>query len=109
MSTPAKVSATTPSPPAPRSPRCAASVSTDTGSRSTVSPPGSAPGKSAQGQKPDGLDTPKRRLRITPMARQPEDTTAEISKPADTSGDHALIRDLALLLDETNLTEIEIE
>jgi acetyl-CoA carboxylase biotin carboxyl carrier protein len=41
------------------------------------------------------------------MARQPEDTTK--SKPGDKSGDSALIRELALLLDETNLTEIEIE
>ncbi len=43
------------------------------------------------------------------MARQPEDTTAAKSKPGDNSGDSALIRELALLLDETNLTEIEIE
>jgi acetyl-CoA carboxylase biotin carboxyl carrier protein len=41
------------------------------------------------------------------MARQPEDPTK--SKPGDKSGDSALIRELALLLDETNLTEIEIE
>jgi acetyl-CoA carboxylase biotin carboxyl carrier protein len=41
------------------------------------------------------------------MARQPEDTTK--SKSSDKSGDSALIRELALLLDETNLTEIEIE
>jgi acetyl-CoA carboxylase biotin carboxyl carrier protein len=41
------------------------------------------------------------------MARQPEDATK--TKPGDTSGDSALIRELALLLDETNLTEIEIE
>jgi acetyl-CoA carboxylase biotin carboxyl carrier protein len=41
------------------------------------------------------------------MARQPEDTTK--SKPGDKSVDSALIRELALLLDETNLTEIEIE
>ena len=43
------------------------------------------------------------------MARQPEDTTAAKSKPGDNAGDSALIRELALLLDETNLTEIEIE
>jgi acetyl-CoA carboxylase biotin carboxyl carrier protein len=43
------------------------------------------------------------------MARQPEDTTAAKSKPGDSSGNSALIRELALLLDETNLTEIEIE
>jgi acetyl-CoA carboxylase biotin carboxyl carrier protein len=43
------------------------------------------------------------------MARQPADTTAAKSKPGDNSGDSALIRELALLLDETNLTEIEIE
>jgi acetyl-CoA carboxylase biotin carboxyl carrier protein len=41
------------------------------------------------------------------MARQPEDTMK--SKAGDKSGDSALIRELALLLDETNLTEIEIE
>jgi acetyl-CoA carboxylase biotin carboxyl carrier protein len=41
------------------------------------------------------------------MARQPEDTTK--SKSSDKSDDSALIRELALLLDETNLTEIEIE
>ena len=38
------------------------------------------------------------------MARQPDEKTA---KPK--SDDSALIRELALLLDETNLTEIEIE
>jgi acetyl-CoA carboxylase biotin carboxyl carrier protein len=41
------------------------------------------------------------------MARQPEDTTK--SKSSERSDDSALIRELALLLDETNLTEIEIE
>ena len=39
------------------------------------------------------------------MARQPDDKTAAKSK----NDDSALIRELALLLDETNLTEIEIE
>ncbi len=39
------------------------------------------------------------------MARQPDDKTAAQFK----SDDSALIRELALLLDETNLTEIEIE
>jgi len=39
------------------------------------------------------------------MARQPDDKTAAKSK----SDDSALIRELALLLDETHLTEIEIE
>ena len=39
------------------------------------------------------------------MARQPDDKTDAKSK----SDDSALIRELALLLDETNLTEIEIE
>ena len=39
------------------------------------------------------------------MARQPDDKIAAKSK----SDDSALIRELALLLDETNLTEIEIE
>ncbi|HKO73470.1 MAG TPA: acetyl-CoA carboxylase biotin carboxyl carrier protein [Bradyrhizobium sp.] len=38
------------------------------------------------------------------MARQPDEKTA---KPK--TDDNALIRELALLLDETNLTEIEIE
>ena len=38
------------------------------------------------------------------MARKPEDTTAEAG-----SSDSTLIRELALLLDETGLTEIEIE
>jgi acetyl-CoA carboxylase biotin carboxyl carrier protein len=41
------------------------------------------------------------------MARQPEDTTK--SKSSEKSDDSALIRELARLLDETNLTEIEIE
>src|SRR3954452_1865978 len=40
------------------------------------------------------------------MARKPEDTAAESNGKRD---DSALIRELALLLDETNLTEIEIE
>jgi acetyl-CoA carboxylase biotin carboxyl carrier protein len=39
------------------------------------------------------------------MARQPDDKTAAKSG----NNDSALIRELALLLDETNLTEIEIE
>ena len=39
------------------------------------------------------------------MARQPDDKIAAKSK----SDESALIRELALLLDETNLTEIEIE
>jgi acetyl-CoA carboxylase biotin carboxyl carrier protein len=39
------------------------------------------------------------------MARQPDEKTAAKSK----SDDSALIRELAVLLDETNLTEIEIE
>jgi len=39
------------------------------------------------------------------MARQPDDKTA----PKFKSDDSALIRELALLLDETSLTEIEIE
>jgi acetyl-CoA carboxylase biotin carboxyl carrier protein len=42
------------------------------------------------------------------MARQAEDITAAESKSSETS-DSALIRELALLLDETSLTEIEIE
>jgi acetyl-CoA carboxylase biotin carboxyl carrier protein len=44
------------------------------------------------------------KVRIEIMARQPDEKTA---KPKN--DDSALIRELALLLDETNLTEIEIE
>jgi acetyl-CoA carboxylase biotin carboxyl carrier protein len=40
------------------------------------------------------------------MARKPDDTTATPPKASD---DSAMIRELALLLDETNLTEIEVE
>lgn len=40
------------------------------------------------------------------MARQPENSPTATQKASD---DGALIRELALLLDETNLTEIEIE
>jgi acetyl-CoA carboxylase biotin carboxyl carrier protein len=40
------------------------------------------------------------------MARQPENSPTVTPKASD---DGALIRELALLLDETNLTEIEIE
>jgi acetyl-CoA carboxylase biotin carboxyl carrier protein len=47
------------------------------------------------------------------MARQPDNTAAAKSKSDAQndakSSDSALIRELALLLDETNLTEIEIE
>jgi acetyl-CoA carboxylase biotin carboxyl carrier protein len=42
------------------------------------------------------------------MARQPENSQAVMPKDK-ASDDSALIRELALLLDETNLTEIEIE
>ncbi|MCC8938931.1 acetyl-CoA carboxylase biotin carboxyl carrier protein [Bradyrhizobium sp. Arg68] len=42
------------------------------------------------------------------MARQPDDKSAAKSK-SEKSDDSALIRELALLLAETNLTEIEIE
>src|SRR6202042_2505417 len=47
----------------------------------------------------------QQRFRIKIMARQPENKSA----PKFTSDDGALIRELALLLDETSLTEIEIE
>lgn len=40
------------------------------------------------------------------MARQPQDPSAPKEKPAN---ERELIRELAMLLDETNLTEIEIE
>jgi acetyl-CoA carboxylase biotin carboxyl carrier protein len=40
------------------------------------------------------------------MARKPDDTQAPTPKASD---DSAMIRELALLLDETNLTEIEVE
>ncbi|HEU0085104.1 MAG TPA: acetyl-CoA carboxylase biotin carboxyl carrier protein subunit [Bradyrhizobium sp.] len=42
------------------------------------------------------------------MARKPEDTASE-SGTSIKSADSALIRELALLLDETHLSEIEIE
>jgi acetyl-CoA carboxylase biotin carboxyl carrier protein len=53
----------------------------------------------------DPLSHDKESLRIEIMARQPDDKAAE--KFATSDG--ALIRELALLLDETSLTEIEIE
>ena len=43
------------------------------------------------------------------MARQPDDKSAAKSKNEDKRDDSALIRELALLLDETNLSEIEVE
>ena len=43
------------------------------------------------------------------MARQPEDKPAAKPGKDNDKDDAALIRELALLLDETNLTEIEIE
>jgi acetyl-CoA carboxylase biotin carboxyl carrier protein len=42
------------------------------------------------------------------MARQPDDKSAAKSKNDSKSDDSVLIRELALLLAETNLTEIEI-
>src|ERR1700729_2489375 len=66
-----------------------------------VLPPGSAlrrkPDASAR-QQPESF-------RIKIMARQPENKSA----PKFTSDDSALVRELALLLDETRLTEIEID
>jgi acetyl-CoA carboxylase biotin carboxyl carrier protein len=43
------------------------------------------------------------------MARQPDNKSADKSPANLKSDDSALIRELALLLDETSLTEIEIE
>ncbi|MDE5454574.1 acetyl-CoA carboxylase biotin carboxyl carrier protein [Bradyrhizobium sp. CSA112] len=43
------------------------------------------------------------------MARQPENKSADKSAANLQSDDSSLIRELALLLDETSLTEIEIE
>jgi len=43
------------------------------------------------------------------MARQPENKAADKSSATSINNDSALIRELALLLDETSLTEIEIE
>src|SRR3954454_20578542 len=43
------------------------------------------------------------------MARQPQDKSADKAAANFKSDDGALIRELALLLDETSLTEIEIE
>src|SRR5258707_15072899 len=83
----------------------------DTGSQSTVLPPKSGPRPKLDKPRLDepGL-TPRPPTRtefsgIKIMARQPDDKpTAKFS-----SDDSALIRELALLLDDTNLTEIEIE
>src|ERR1700736_1773605 len=71
-----------------------------TGSRSSALPPGSA-----SRQRPDPSARHIQKVPDPDMARQPDDKTAAKSK----SDDSALIRELALLLDETNLTEIEIE
>ena len=43
------------------------------------------------------------------MARQPDDRPAAKSRNEEKQDDSALIRELALLLDETSLTEIEVE
>jgi acetyl-CoA carboxylase biotin carboxyl carrier protein len=43
------------------------------------------------------------------MARQPEDSPAKPKASAKSTDDSALVRELASLLDESNLTEIEIE
>ncbi len=43
------------------------------------------------------------------MARQPEDTQRKSKSSGNSNDDGALVRELASLLDETNLTEIEIE
>src|SRR5258707_13037828 len=83
----------------------------DTGSQSTVLPPKSGPRPKLDKPRLDepGL-TPRPPTRtefsgIKIMARQPDD------KPAAkfSSDDSTLIRELASLLDDTNLTEIEIE
>jgi acetyl-CoA carboxylase biotin carboxyl carrier protein len=71
------------------------------GSRSPASPQNSAPKQSATRRKPDAATKPSIRKNI--MARQPNDKT-----PAK-SDDAELIRELAALLDETSLTEIELE
>src|SRR5438034_1578978 len=97
MFTPARVSVTILSSPRPHSRRFPGSASTVTGSRSTALPPGSA-----SRQQPDASN---QKVPDQDMARQPDDKTL----PEFKSGDGALIRELALLLDETGLTEIEIE
>jgi acetyl-CoA carboxylase biotin carboxyl carrier protein len=43
------------------------------------------------------------------MARKPEDTQGKSKSSGNLSDDSALVRQLASLLDETNLSEIEIE
>jgi acetyl-CoA carboxylase biotin carboxyl carrier protein len=68
------------------------------------------PPKSAPKQKPDIKSltrppSPPREFRINSMASKPDTKSAANFK----SDDSALIRELALLLDETSLTEIEIE
>src|SRR4029079_9209293 len=52
---------------------------------------------------------PPREFRIKSMARQPDNKSADKSAANFKSDDSALIRELALLLDEPSLTEIEIE
>src|SRR6202140_3370343 len=62
--------------------------------------------RSASSQKPDAsAGHYPRKFRIKSMARQPDEKAAA----KFTTSDSALIRELALLLDETSLTEIEIE
>src|SRR3954452_19133031 len=98
-STPARISDITPTPRARPSPRSAVSAS-----RATASPSRALPPSSVSSSKPDAPPS-HRTFGSNNMARQPDDKAdAKFS-----SEDSALVRELALLLDETSLTEIEIE
>src|ERR1700722_13396896 len=105
-STPARVSATIHLPPGPPSRHLRVSALTATALRSAALRPSSASKPRLETLRPDGPLKPRdREFRIKIMARQPEDkATAKFA-----TSDGALIRELALLLDETSLTEIEIE
>src|SRR3954447_12369646 len=97
--TPARISVITPTPRARPSPRSAVSAS-----RATALPFRALPPSSASSPKPDAPPS-HRTFGSNNMARQPDDKAAA----KFSSEDSALVRELALLLDETSLTEIEIE
>src|SRR3954465_101158 len=98
-STPARISVIIPTPRARPSPRSAVSAS-----RATASPSRALPPSSASSPKPDAPPS-HRKFGSNNMARQPDDKAAAKFFREDS----ALVRELALLLDETSLTEIEIE
>src|ERR1700722_6289657 len=105
-STPARVSATIHLPPGPPSRHLRVSALTATALRSAALRPSSASKPRLETLRPDGPLKPRdREFRIKIMARQPEDKAAAKFETSD----GALLRELALLLDETSLPEIEIE